>query len=136
RKILFVSHRSGANEIWVSDHDGANELQLTSGGWSETQAPRWSPDGSQIVFHARPDGPADIYTIPAGGGAPKRFTDDPADEWGPSWSGDGLWIYFGSMRTGRLEIWKKPLDGGAAVQMTRNGGGGPQESPDERYLYY
>lgn len=136
QRVTFVSDSSGASEIWTCDKNGANLVQLTSAAWPETAAPRWSPDGSQIVFHARPEGPGDIFTIPASGGAPKRLTDDPSDDWGATWSPDGQWIYFSSNRSGRFEVWKTPLNGGTAVQISRNGGLGPTVSPDGRYAYY
>ncbi|HYU78126.1 MAG TPA: protein kinase [Vicinamibacterales bacterium] len=136
QKVVFVSDSTGASEIWICDKDGANLVQLTSTAWPETAAPRWSPDGSQIVFHSRPDGPGDIFTVPSGGGAPKRITDDPADDWGASWSPDGQWIYFASNRTGRFEIWRTPASGGLAVQVTTTGGIGPTLSADGRYAYY
>jgi serine/threonine protein kinase len=136
QRVTFVSDTSGASEIWTCDKNGANLVQLTSAAWPETAAPRWSPDGSQIVFHARPEGPGDIFTIPASGGAPKRLTNDPADDWGATWSPDGQWIYFSSNRSGRFEVWKTPVNGGTAVQVSKNGGSGPTASPDGRYTYY
>jgi dipeptidyl aminopeptidase/acylaminoacyl peptidase len=136
RRVAFVSHISGVGEIWVCDKDGASPLQLTTAGWPITVSPRWSPDSSQIVFQAARDGAGDIFTIPAGGGAPKRLTDELGNEWGPSWSRDGRWIYFVSNRSGRLEVWKVPAGGGKFVQVTMNGGSGPLESPDGRYVYY
>jgi eukaryotic-like serine/threonine-protein kinase len=135
-RVAFVSQSSGAAEIWACDKNGANLVQLTAAAWPETMTPRWSPDGSQIAFQARPDGSGDIFTIPAAGGAPRRVTDDPADDWGSSWSRDGRSIYFGSVRSGRFEIWKAPSGGGPAVQVTKNGGIGPVVSPDGQTLYF
>jgi hypothetical protein len=41
------------------------------------------------------------------------------------------------MRTGGPgEIWKIPASGGEEVQITRNGGDFPQESPDGKFVYY
>ena len=136
RRVAFVSHISGVAEIWVCDKDGANPVQVTTAGWPATMSPRWSPDSSQIVFQAAREGAGDIFTIPAGGGAPKRLTDDLGNEWGPSWSHDGRWIYFVSNRSGREQVWKAPAGGGKVVQVTKNGGTGPLESPDGRYVYY
>jgi Tol biopolymer transport system component len=136
QKVAFVSHTSGAAEIWVCDKDASNPMQLTSGGWPETALPRWSPDGAFISFQARSGGHGDIFTIPAGGGVPKLLTSGLADEWGSSWSPDGHWIYFGSNRSGRFEIWKAPSAGGAAIQVTRNGGIGPFVSPDGHDVYF
>jgi Tol biopolymer transport system component/predicted Ser/Thr protein kinase len=135
-RVAFVSRSSGAAEIWACDKNGANLVQLTAAAWPETANPRWSPDGLHLVFQARPEGNGDIFTIPATGGAPRRVTDDPADDWGNWWSRDGQWIYFGSVRSGRFEIWKAPSGGGPAVQVTKNGGIGPVVSPDGQTLYF
>ena len=78
----------------------------------------------------------DIYSISANGGTPRRLTTHPAEDKWPYWSHDGKWIYFSSTRSGREEIWKMPSSGGEAVQITRNSGDTPQESPDGKFLYY
>jgi dipeptidyl aminopeptidase/acylaminoacyl peptidase len=78
----------------------------------------------------------DVYVIDADGGAPSRLTHHPADDGVACFSHDGRWIYFASTRSGRFEIWKMPAEGGEAIQVTRNGGYLPAESPDGKYLYY
>src|SRR5262245_33591072 len=136
KKIAFNSTRSGAREIWIADADGSNAFQLTSFGAPRVAYKAWSPASQRIVFHARPEGQADLFIIPAGGGAPKRLTTDPADDVCPSFSHDGRWIYFTSRRTGQVEVWKMPAEGGDAVQITTEGGRMPFESPDGKTLYF
>ena len=41
-----------------------------------------------------------------------------------------------SNRSGSTEVWKSPAGGGKFVQVTMNGGSGPVESLDGRYVYY
>ena len=67
-RIAFVSHRSGASEIWTCDSDGSNPVQLTSLG-ALTGSPRWAPDGKSIVFHSDAEGHFDVYVVDADGGA-------------------------------------------------------------------
>ncbi len=134
RKIAFCWGRSGHLEIWVCDADGSNALQLTSLGGEATGA-KWSPDGRKIAFGAFIEGSQNIYVISAAGGAPSRLTSGPNDR-SPCWFRDSKSIYFRSQRNGNSEIWKMPAAGGDAVQITRNGGDLPQESPDGMYLYY
>ena len=50
RQITFESNRSGSNEIWVSDADGSNAVQLSSFGIRQTGSPHWAPDGKRIAF--------------------------------------------------------------------------------------
>jgi Tol biopolymer transport system component len=136
RKIAFQSNRSGNIEVWTCDADGSNCLQLTSFKGAQCGAPSWSPDGRWVALDSRVEGQPEIYVIAADGGAPRRMTNNPADDQMPSWSHDGRWIYFNSDRTGQYEIWKMPKEGGEAVQVTRSGGYWSHESPDGKYLYY
>ena len=137
RRIAFISARSGTNEVWICDSDGSKAAQLTSFGASAIYGPSWSPDGQNIAFTVVQKGmKEDIYSISVNGGAPRRLTTDPAEDKWPYWSHDGKWIYFSSTRSGREEIWKMPSSGGEAVQITRNSGDTPQESPDGKFLYY
>jgi Tol biopolymer transport system component len=137
RRIVFQSNRSGSGEIWVCGSGGENPIQLTSFRGPLAGSPSWSPDGRQIVFDSRPEGNADIYIVSSeGGGQPRRVTTDPGEDIVPSFSRNGRWIYFTSSRSGRLQVWKMAPDGSGAVQVTKNGGFEPRESPDGRWLYY
>src|SRR5207237_1400286 len=134
-RIAFMSHRSGHDEIWVCNGDGSNPAQLTS-FQSSSNTPRWFPDGRRIVFDSDKEGQKDIYLIDTDNPVPRRLTNDPSEDITPSVSQDGKWIYFSSRRTGRLEIWRVPAQGGEMVQITRNGGCVPLESPDGKVVYY
>lgn len=136
RKIVFVSDRSGNDEIWICDSDGLNPLQLTFFDGPSTGSPRWSPDGRHIVFDSRPASNPDIFVIAAEGGKPQALTTGPPFDMVPSWSHDGRWVYFRSNRNGSWQIWKVPVSGGAAVQVTQQGAFEALESPDGRLLYY
>jgi Tol biopolymer transport system component/DNA-binding winged helix-turn-helix (wHTH) protein len=136
KRIAFTSDRSGSSEIWVCDSDGSNSVQLTSFGGPAVSTPRWSPNGGQIAFDSNAEGEFDIWVIDANGGKPQRMTTHPANDGNPSWSQDGRWIYFDSARTGEQQVWKIPPIGGEAIQVTRDGGFAPLESPDGKSLYY
>jgi Tol biopolymer transport system component/tRNA A-37 threonylcarbamoyl transferase component Bud32 len=136
RRVAFASNRSGDAEIWVSDLDGSNAIQLTSmGGALDTNCPRWSPDGRSIVFASTAEGEFDVYVVPAEGGKPRRLTTHPSIDVPTSYSRDGKWIYFNSMRSGDYRIWRMPADGGDAVQVTPNESAHTFEAPDGS-LYY
>ena len=132
---MFASDRSGAWEIWASDQEGADAIQLTSLG-TAAGGPIWSPNGQRIVFQASLDGQNEIYMIPAAGGKPRNLTSYPANDTRPSFSHDGKWIYFTSDRSGSRQIWRMATSGGNAVQITSNGAFAGFESPDGAYLYY
>jgi Tol biopolymer transport system component len=135
RRIAFASDRSGTFEIWTSNSDGTNQMQLTSLAGSDLGTPKWSPDAKTIAFDARAAGHGDIFVISAEGGSPRRLTTEPFENNVPSWSRDGKWIYFSSNRTGAWQIWKAPTEGGSAVQITKTGGFSAQESVDGKWLY-
>jgi Tol biopolymer transport system component len=130
KRIVFNSHRSGAQEVWVANADGTNPLQLSFAGGPMVAIPRWSPDGQTLVIHDLLGGVRGIDLISANGGAFRRVAQG---EGNPTWSRDGKWIYFG--REGQL--WKVPSSGGAAVQVTKDGANGSAfESADGKFLYY
>ena len=60
-KIVFGSVRNGGNhDIFVMDQDGGNQVRLTNNPAYDDQ-PKWSPDGSKIVFMSDRDGNFEIY---------------------------------------------------------------------------
>lgn len=132
-KIAFTSLRSGSFEIWKSDADGSNPLQLTSLGGEH---PRWSPDGKWIVFDRRPGEHSQIYVIDDEGRNLRAITDGAYENSVPSFSRDGQSIYYGSMRSGSWQMWKQNIKGGGPVQITRHGGFTAFESYDGKNLYY
>jgi Tol biopolymer transport system component len=137
KRIAFISQRSGTDEIWVCDSNGSKAVQLTSLGGALAYGPRWSWDNQNIAFTLVKKGVKDdVYAISASGGVPRRLTTHPAEDKWPYWARNGKWIYFTSTRSGQDEIWKMPASGGEAVQITRNFGDVPQESPDGKYIYY
>ncbi|MBS1840549.1 MAG: PD40 domain-containing protein [Acidobacteria bacterium] len=134
QKLAFMSSRSGTMEIWVSDRDGSNPVQLTTVGNAGT--PRWSPDSQSIVFDTSDRTGSKIYKIRLDRPEPQLLTMDEFENRCPSWSRDGKWIYFASTRTEKYQVWKIPSEGGAPVQVTRDGGHAAFESADGKILYY
>ena len=50
-QIVYVSNESGNYELWIADPDGNNRQQLTQLEMT-VRYPRWSHDGSKVVFLA------------------------------------------------------------------------------------
>ena len=55
-KLIFSSNRTGNLEIWLSDLNGENAIQLTTDNNYESHWPRVSPDRSKVLFYRAPKG--------------------------------------------------------------------------------
>jgi Tol biopolymer transport system component/DNA-binding winged helix-turn-helix (wHTH) protein len=134
--IAFASNRGGASEIWMTDSDGDNPVQLTNLK-SMTGTPNWSPDSQKIVFDSRFGGHAGLYIVGISERVPHKLVTNLADVSVPSWSHDGKWIYFiggGTIAAGR--IYRAPAVGGNATPLSALPGYGPVESFDGERVYY
>ena len=141
--IAFTSKRTGFDELWRSDSAGRNPVALTSFGRERKSpgSPRWSPDGSRIVFDLRVAGRSNIYLIGRDGGPVHRVTNWTSDQSRPRWSRDGKWIYFASIYPSRWSMWKVPADATdiapeRATRLTSESGFEPEESFDGSTLYF
>ncbi|HMK38685.1 MAG TPA: S9 family peptidase, partial [Bacteroidota bacterium] len=81
--------------IYAMDTGGGNLRRLTAGTGSDTH-PRWSPDGSSLLFLSTRNKGAQAWIIPGGGGEPKQLTDFSAGVGDPEWTADGAGIVFDS----------------------------------------
>lgn len=134
--IAFESERAGVREIWLSAPDGTQLRRLTHFDGPAAQGPQWSPDGTRLACTVAHRGQRDIFLVDVPHGTSTRLTNTPDDEVGPAWSSDGKWIYYASDRSGNYEGWKVLAVGGESIQVTRNGGRWPRESPDGEFIYF
>lgn len=82
--VAFVE----ANQLWVVPRGGGVAKQVTDvpgGKW----APRFSPDGVTLAFSS-----GDIYTIPIGGGTPRRITYLTAEQTLCQWTADDRLLFY------------------------------------------
>lgn len=124
REIAFVSDRAGSPSVFVMDPEGANQRQLTTGGY-HTQ-PRWSPKGDTIVFTSR-QVTHDLWAISPDGSNVRRLTAGPGDNQGSSWAPNGRHLAFQSNRLGAWHIYAMLADGSEQTPVTRSPG--EQTSP-------
>ncbi len=100
--VTYVSHPEGA--VWRSRADGSDRLQLTYPPDSAA-LPRWSPDGTQIVYSATRAGkPWKMFLISSQGGTPQELLAEDVAEADATWSPDGTRITFGRL-SGELSIY-------------------------------
>ena len=85
--VVFVAE----GDLWKAQVDGGVAERLTAHPAAES-LPAVSPDGSQIAFVARYEGPAELYTMPLDGGMPNRWTYGHSPEW-VGWTTQAKMVY-------------------------------------------
>jgi len=79
--------------VWLVPAAGGAPRQLTTAPAKDT-APRWSPDGTRLVFLSDRGGDKQVWVIPVGGGEARALTAGKLSPADPVWSPDGRWIAF------------------------------------------
>ena len=108
KRIAFDASWAGPRRIWAVDRLGHNPQQLTSDvseGISHVR-PRWSPDGSRIVFQNIERTKFDVRVLDLANGKTNWITNDAVQDLNPDWSPTGRFIYFSSYRGGGINIWR------------------------------
>ena len=136
RRIVFESPRNGTEQLWRSNADGSDPLQLTFFELGFAGTPRWSPDGKWIAFDYHSAAPSQIFLVDSEGRNLHVLVSDTYPNEVPSWSRDGKAVYFASRRTGANQVWRHELSTGEETQVTRHGGFAAFESYDAKWLYY
>jgi acylaminoacyl-peptidase len=81
------------SNLWVINFDGTDHRPLTTGNFSDS-SPRWSPDGTQILYVSDRKGSSQIYRRWMDTGQTAKLTSVTSAPSGASWSPDGKWIAF------------------------------------------
>ncbi len=142
--VAYVSYPDMT--LWRSRVDGSDKMQLTFPPMRAYE-PRWSPDGSQIVFmDVRFDNPTKIYLLSSSGGSPEALlqantnsgSSNSSYDWeaDPTWTPDGKSIIFGKVnKTGNGAIYRLDLKTRNASSIPGTDGlFSPRVSPDGRYI--
>ncbi len=147
KKLLFVSDRSGSENIWFLDleDEEAEPTQFTKRSNKNFQSAAWSPDGKYIVTsEGRRIPELRIYHVDGGTGA--EFNKDDSKLVEPAFSPDGRYIYYSS-RSGawqynaqlpqyQIEVYDRQT--GESERITSRYGSAftPVISPDGNFLVY
>jgi eukaryotic-like serine/threonine-protein kinase len=99
RWLAWVRYPEGT--MWRSRPDGSDRVQLTSAP-AVAHLPRWSPDGTRLVFVSQPDpsGSGEVHVVAADGSGGESVLARPESPSLGYW--DACWLPDGSVVLGRL----------------------------------
>ncbi|WP_353071714.1 protein kinase domain-containing protein [Tunturiibacter gelidoferens] len=136
KSVVYVSFPEGV--LLRANLDGTKPVQLSDPPMYPV-LPRWSPDGSQILFMAdTPGGQSEAYIISSSGGTPRLLLpEDKGAQDAPNWSPDGRRIAFSRGPDRNVPGMIYILDLATHHVSTLPGSEGfsaPQWSPDGRFV--
>jgi tricorn protease-like protein len=150
QSIVFVSDRSGGDNVWIMRLDFTDTTRVTQGNTSQYISPEWMPDGRHIVVAraAGLGGAAKLQMHDLKGGSPIPVIRTPPQlkTTGAAPSPDGRYIWM----AGRAGDWqynalfpqhqllRYDRETGNLITMTNRYGSGfrPAISPDGKWLVY
>jgi TolB protein len=121
-RVVFVAESGPKNErqkrLAVMDQDGANVQYLTDSS-SIVLAPRFSPDGSRILFTSYSSGFPQIYIMDVATLQTRSLGEQEGTmTFAPRFSPDGNTVAFSLERGGNSDIYKLDLNTGQTTQLT------------------
>ena len=137
-RILMIGTRTGSKELYLCDADGSNLRQITNDR-TICMSPRWSPDGSRIVYTSFLKGYADIYMIDVRSGARSVIARYPGINMAGGVSPSGGEMLMVLSKDGNPEVYSRSFGSGALTRLTRTAHAGeasPTWSPDGSQIAY
>ncbi len=97
KKLLFISDRSGADNVWYFDFDKKDTVQVTSDQNQYFPDACWTPDGDYIIF-SKGRLILKLYMVHRKGGSGIQLLDGPPNlkAIDPAVSPDGRYVYYSS----------------------------------------
>ena len=135
-------------DLYTIPFAGGDAIPLTEGMAYDSQ-PRYSPDGSQVLFVSDRDGSENLWLIDVDSRATRQLTNAPANNYeSPEWLPDGDYVAAavgagellpgGDWRNPKLWMWH--VDGGTGIQLIDEPGSrritGPAPTPDGRHIWF
>jgi Tol biopolymer transport system component len=115
--LLFQSGIS----LWTYNRLTQTSQQLTFG--TIDSRPRYSPDGSKIVFERISDSAFQIYVMNSDGTGQTRLSKNEGWDAAPAWSPDGTKILFTGLRIGESALYVMNVDASNVTRVTAGSDG-------------
>lgn len=93
RNFKDVMTDRNRSNLWISDFQGNQMRPLTTGMQSDG-SPRWSPDGSRILYRSSKNGSSQLFMRWLDSGAEAQISNLQKSPGNIQWSPDGKWISF------------------------------------------
>jgi TolB protein len=123
RDMLFISGRSGGQQMWHMNVDGTEMERLTPGN-GDVSNPAWQKDGQFIAYAwtaGYEPGAFNIFIMDIGKKEPIQLTHGNGRNENPWWAPDGLHIVFSIKRGNSTQIYTMLADGTNVQQLTTQG---------------
>jgi Tol biopolymer transport system component len=138
-RIVFMSLRRGAPDVFVKPANGSTVEQPLLTGPEGEMPLDWSPDGSLVLYAKQEEKAAsDLWAIPlTGERKPVPVVQSRFDDVQGQLSPDGQWLAYASNEPGRYEVYVQAFpEAGGKWQVSTAGGIYPRWRRDGQELYY
>ena len=131
--IVYCSNKNGNMDIFITDIDGENELQVTNSN-SDEKDPVFSPDGLNILYIKQNN----LFMMDKYGYNKIQLTNSIEQNFQAQFSPDGSKIVFCSSRDGNYKIYLMNVDGTQQIPLTNDAGDNtwPSFMPDGNRIAY
>lgn len=122
-EVLFISGRSGRQQLWRMNGDGG-DLEMLTTGEGDVANPSWSPNGQFIAFawtRGYEIGGFNIFVMDVAKRVPVQLTHGNGRNENPWWAPDGVHLVFSSKRGSATQIYSMLADGTHVQQLTSQG---------------
>jgi TolB protein len=121
--VLFISGRSGIEQLWRMNIDGSG-VEMVTNGQGYVANPAWRPNGQMIAF-AWTQGPEpgayNIFIMDITDRKPLQLTSNSGKNENPWWAPDGAHLVYQSTHSRSTQIYTMLADGQHQQQLTTQG---------------